>query len=232
MWFIPSVDGVSFEPTGAYLFLTNRYPAYEVVVLNRSGAIVRRVPMPSEPVGMGFHLDSPTFLVTNNQDGTMTRIEAPNNDYTAPPVITQFASGGFRGDLLQAGPDGCIYVTQNGTRYDNGEQDNKANSIVQICGGFAPPPGITRNPPPPPSSLCGFVYNDSDNDGINEPAEAGIPGTVVRLTGSDYLGRVVSLSTTTGSNGSYCFTSLNAGDYTISLSCPAASGPRRRAAGH
>src|SRR5207244_5123660 len=132
------------------------------------------------------------------------------------PTPRAFGTGGCRGDLMQAGPDGCLYLTQGGVRYDDGlEGVNRENSIVQICDGFAPPPGITPNPPPP-SSLCGFVYNDVDNDGINEPAEAGIPGTVVRLTGSDYLGRVVSLSTTTGSNGSYCFTSLNAGDYTIS----------------
>jgi uncharacterized repeat protein (TIGR01451 family) len=214
------VDGIAFEPTGTFLFLTNRYPAFELVVLNRSGAVVRRAAIPSEPVGIGFHATSPKFVVTNNQDGTITRFDFPNDDYTAAPTATQFASGGFRGDLMQAGPDSCLYVTQNGTRYDNGTQDNEANSIVQICSGFATPPGITPNPPPPPSSLCGFVYNDFDNDGINDAAEAGIPGTSVRLTGTDTLGRSVSATTTTASDGSYCFKTLDAGTYTISETQP------------
>ena len=53
-------------------------------------------------------------------------------------MLSLFASGGFRGDLSQVGADGCLYLTQDGTRYDDGTVTNE-DSLVQICGGFAPP---------------------------------------------------------------------------------------------
>jgi len=96
------VDGIAFDPTGTYLFLTNRYPSFELVVVSRAGAIIRRIPAPAEPVGIGFHTASPAFVVTNNQNGTMTRFDFPGNDYSAAPVATEFASGGFRGDFMSA----------------------------------------------------------------------------------------------------------------------------------
>ena len=217
---IAYVDGMAFDPSGTYLFLTNRFPAFELVVLSRSGAIVRRNPAPADALGIAFHAASPKFVVTNNQNGTMTRFDFPGDDYSAAPTATEFAAGGFRGDLMQAGPDGCLYLTQDGTRYDNFDQDRN-NSIVQICGGFAPPPGITPNPPAP-SSLCGFAYNDADNDGTKENGEAGISGVTINLSGTDRLDLPVTATTTTKGDGSYCFTALPAGTFTISESQPGA----------
>src|SRR5207247_10771973 len=151
---IAYVDGLAFDPTGAYIFLTNRRPSFSLVVIDRvTGRVPQQVLMTSEPVGLAFHA-SPDFVLTNNQDGTLTRFDFLAG-YAAAPAQSTFASGGFRGDLMQVGPDGCVYLTQDGTRYDNGDQDRK-NSIVQICGGFVPPPGVTPNS----SSLCGFVYLD------------------------------------------------------------------------
>jgi sugar lactone lactonase YvrE len=94
--------------------------------------------MTSEPDGIAFHASTPKFVVTDNTDGTMTRFDFPADDYTQVPVQSVFASGGFRGDLSQVGADGCLYLTQAGTRYDNGVVTGE-NSLVQICGGFAPP---------------------------------------------------------------------------------------------
>jgi len=84
--------------------------------------------------------------------GTMTRFDFPGADYTQVPTPSTFAIGGFRGDLAQVGPDGCIYGTQaplfgsggtSGTRYDD-LTETSDNSLVQICGGFVIPPGVTR----------------------------------------------------------------------------------------
>jgi hypothetical protein len=156
------VDGIAFDPIGCFLFLANRAPSFRVTILNRSGAIVQHIPMTSEPDGLSFHGTSPKFVVTNNTDGTMTRLDFPGDDYTQPPVPSVFASGGSRGDQTQVGPDNCIYTTQEHTRYDNGVEDVSQNSLVRICPGFAPPPGVTCptgqvrdanglcNPPPPP----------------------------------------------------------------------------------
>ena len=123
------VDGITFDPTGTYLFLTNRYPTFDLVVISRgarpgpgpgpgpsSATLVQLIPETSEGVGIAFHAASPKFVVTNNQDGTMTRFDFRGDDYTQPPSQSVFASGGFRGDLMQVGPDTCLYLTQDGVR--------------------------------------------------------------------------------------------------------------------
>jgi uncharacterized repeat protein (TIGR01451 family) len=140
------VDGIAFDPTGNFLFLANRSPSFRLTIVNRSGALVQHVPMTSEPDGISFHATTPKFVITNNLDGTITRFDFPNDDYTQPPVQSLFASGGFRGDLSQVGADGCVYITQDGTRYNNGVVTGQ-NSLVRICGGFAPPPGVGGDGP-------------------------------------------------------------------------------------
>jgi hypothetical protein len=131
------VDGIAFDPTGNFLFLATRSPSpFKLTILDRTGAIVRQVTMASEPDGIAFHGTAPHFVVTNNNDGTMTRFDFASDDYTQIPTITTFASGGFRGDLAQVGPDHCLYVTQDGTRYDDGTVTTE-DSLVRICGNFA-----------------------------------------------------------------------------------------------
>jgi hypothetical protein len=217
------VDGVVFDPTGSYLFLTNRFPSKELVVIARSvgvANIVRRIPVPSDPVGIAFHA-SPQFVVTNNQDGTISRFDFPAGNFTLAPTVTTFASDGFRGDLVQVGPDACLYVTQNGVRNNDGDPVDNTNSLVQICGGFEPPPGITPNPPPASASLCGAVYEDTNGNGKPDAAEPGIPGVTITLAGHASDGTSISHTTTTANDGSYCFNDLVAGTYTIAEVQPA-----------
>ena len=132
------VDGVAWSPDGNFVFLSNRTPSTRLTILDRNGNLVQHVPMTSEPDGIAFHASTPKFVVTNNTNGTMTRFDFPGDNYTLVPVQSVFASGGFRGDLSQVGADSCLYLTQAGTRYDNGAVTTE-NSLVQICGGFAPP---------------------------------------------------------------------------------------------
>src|SRR5262249_17128391 len=40
------------------------------------------------------------------------------------------------------------------------------------------------------ASLAGFVYADTNNDGVKQASEAGIPGTLITLTGTDINGPV------------------------------------------
>ena len=212
-------DGLAIDPSGTFIFVTDRLPkgAQKLLVLDRAtGSILQSVLLPNDPVGMGFSASSPKFVITNNQDGTMTRLDFPGDNYRLPPAITAFASNGFRGDFISTGPDSCVYVTQLGVRYNNGYSESAPkNSIVQICDGFAPPPGVTPNPPPPPSSLCGAVYNDVNNDGSRGGSEAGIAGVAISLNGTDTLNRSVLRSTSTASDGAYCFNDLKAGTYNL-----------------
>jgi hypothetical protein len=149
------IDAVNFDPSGDFLFLASRSPSFSLAVVNGdTGAFIRDNPMTSEPDGISFHASPPRFVVTNNTDGTMTRHDFPADDYSQASTQSVFASGGFRGDLSAVGPDGCIYLTQDGIRYDNGAVGFH-NSLVKICPGFAPPPGV---------EICGDGI-DNDGDG-------------------------------------------------------------------
>jgi protocatechuate 3,4-dioxygenase beta subunit len=73
-----------------------------------------------------------------------------------------------------------------------------------------------------PASLAGFVYLDANDNGIKESGEAGIGGVLITLSGADYLGHAVNLSTMTSAlDGSYSFAGLRAGTYTLTEAQPA-----------
>ncbi len=66
-----------------------------------------------------------------------------------------------------------------------------------------------------PSSLSGFVYQDTNNNGMMDPSENGIHGVTVTLTGTDDVGNAVNQTFVTGSTGAYSFTNLRPGTYTV-----------------
>ena len=66
-----------------------------------------------------------------------------------------------------------------------------------------------------PSSIQGFVYVDTDNDGVLDDGEYHIGGVQITLTGVDLLGNAVDLSTRTAGDGSYRFANLLRGEYTL-----------------
>jgi uncharacterized repeat protein (TIGR01451 family) len=70
------------------------------------------------------------------------------------------------------------------------------------------------------SSLSGFVYVDTNNNGTKDGGETPITGVSIILTGTDDQGPV-SLTTQTDSNGFYQFSGLRSGNYTISETQPA-----------
>ncbi|MDH6590470.1 putative repeat protein (TIGR01451 family) [Variovorax sp. TBS-050B] len=66
--------------------------------------------------------------------------------------------------------------------------------------------------------IAGWVYVDSNNDGIRQPGEPGIPGVTVTLTGRSASGLTVNTTATTDANGRYVFTGLlpaDASGYTL-----------------
>jgi uncharacterized repeat protein (TIGR01451 family) len=68
-----------------------------------------------------------------------------------------------------------------------------------------------------PASLQGFVYYDLNKDGTRTTGELGIIGVTVELTGTNDLGQPVALTTTTtvSPDGSYTFSNLRPGNYTV-----------------
>lgn len=64
-------------------------------------------------------------------------------------------------------------------------------------------------------SLAGFVYLDTDNDGILDSGELLIPGVGVRLVGRTASGGLIDATMKTLGDGSYLFDGLVAGEYEI-----------------
>jgi hypothetical protein len=66
-----------------------------------------------------------------------------------------------------------------------------------------------------PGSLSGFVYSDPNDNGLKEPGEPGIAGVPVALSGTDAQGHAVSQTQVTAADGSYSFTGLLPGTYSL-----------------
>ena len=64
--------------------------------------------------------------------------------------------------------------------------------------------------------LSGAVFADLANDGVQQlPNDLGLAGVTLNLTGTDDLGAAVSATTTTAADGTYSFTGLRPGVYTV-----------------
>jgi Ca2+-binding RTX toxin-like protein len=70
-------------------------------------------------------------------------------------------------------------------------------------------------------SLSGFVYIDANNNGIKDLSEIGIVNVNVTLSGTNNLGQTVNQSIVTLADGSYNFSNLLPGNYTIIETQPA-----------
>ncbi len=67
----------------------------------------------------------------------------------------------------------------------------------------------------PGAEISGSVYADNNNNGVRDPAETGLPGVTLVLTGTDDLGNPVSITVVTAADGSYSFSNLRPGTYTV-----------------
>ena len=72
-----------------------------------------------------------------------------------------------------------------------------------------------------PGSISGTVFNDGDNDGMQDPGEPGIAGVTVTLTGTDDLGNLVNVVVVTDVDGNYVFGDVRPGTYGVVETQPA-----------
>ncbi len=68
-----------------------------------------------------------------------------------------------------------------------------------------------------PVTVGNFVWNDANQNGIQDSGEAGINGVKLTLTGTRTTGGTVTLQATTAGNGAYLFTGLAPGTYTVTV---------------
>ena len=72
-----------------------------------------------------------------------------------------------------------------------------------------------------PSVLSGYVYRDTNLDGVFDSGDSGIPNVTITLSGTDDLNHAVSVTTSTNASGFYSFGQLRPGNYTITETRPA-----------
>jgi uncharacterized repeat protein (TIGR01451 family) len=65
------------------------------------------------------------------------------------------------------------------------------------------------------ADLNGRVYIDANNNGVFDTGETGIANVTINLAGTPTIGSAVTRTTTTDSTGSYSFTALPIGSYTV-----------------
>jgi hypothetical protein len=122
-------------------------------------------------------------------------------------------------------PDGFLPSPQNAGSDDGFDSD--ANPLDGSVACFSLAAGDTINDidagfyiDPPPiqrGSIGDFVWEDLNDDGIQDPSEPGVPGIVVNLFACD--GSPVAATVTDGS-GLYLFDSLLPGDYFVQFIPP------------
>jgi hypothetical protein len=71
------------------------------------------------------------------------------------------------------------------------------------------------------NSISGFVFEDSDNDGIRDGGENGIQGVVITLTGVDDHAQEVERTIATDTDGHYLLDGLRPGVYSVRETQPA-----------
>ena len=125
----------------------------------------------------------------------------------AGSVVNISNGSGVRGTFLA--PHGTINVT--GVAALHGELVGKNvtvhNDDAVTAAGFVVPVAGGK--------LSGFVYWDNNYSHVRDSGESGESGVTITLSGVDAQGHSVTLTTVTGSDGSYSFTGLAAGTYQL-----------------
>jgi hypothetical protein len=146
----------------------------------------------------------------------------------APITVTTACDGSYKFSNLRPGTY-TITETQP-TCYLDG-QDAKEGVVIPGSGATDVISGLVLNSGNASANntfgelkagkLSGCVYQDLDNDGIKECGESGVSGVLVTLTGANDLGAITPITTKTSCDGSYSFTGLRPGTYTITETPPA-----------
>ena len=177
------------------------------------------------------------------QDGTEPGIAGVTvtlngTDINGQPVTrttTTDANGKYNFDNLPAGTYTVTFTKPNSYQSSNPEQggndsnDSDANPITGTSPSFTLGQGQNNSTIDAGfyqlSTIGNFVFDDKDNDGVQDAGELGIAGVTVTLTGTAGDGSPVSLTTVTDSNGNYQFTNVKPGTYTLNFGKPTGFNP-------
>jgi len=208
---------------------------FEVNLSNSSGAAI------ADGQGVATILATPPVLAINsvsvvegNSGTTNAVFTVTLSDVSARPVTVDFATGGGTATAnvdyqptagtLTFAPGETVQTIQVPVIGDLVDEVNETFAVT-LTGAVNATIGVNRgvgtiiDDELTPSSIAGFVYLDSNNNGVKDAGEDGIEGVHITLNGTA-LGAPVMRETTTGPDGSYLFGNLIPGEYTIAETQP------------
>ena len=163
---------------------------------------------------------APNVLVVGDSFTVTFDVEIDSTDVTDPLENSITGSGG----AIDANGDAVL--DSNGNQIaandlsDSGVNPSDTNPGEVDDQGTPDDPTVVDLPEVPTGQISGTVFDDTNNDGTQQPSEAGIAGVEITLAGTDFRGNPVSITTTTDANGVYTFSNLQAGEYTVTQTQP------------
>jgi len=152
----------------------------------------------------GTAIDGTTISLwtTTEPDGSYSFIELPPGTYTVTEPTQP--PGTLDGKTVQGSTGGVPSQT--------GDTPSKIETITVGVNEISTENNFGEIPA---GSISGYVYNDSNDDGIKQGDEGGYAGVTVVLSGTDDLGNPVNATVTTNPDGSYEFPNLRPGTYVV-----------------
>jgi hypothetical protein len=183
---------------------------YETVVASdgRAGGttVVRARVSPADPTVVEFALDYAAVGLTRTQIE-----ELPYLEFEANKGLQDRANYAWNDEYTRS-EAGSPYRATTGDR-------SKSEFGTQGLGNIYELDTLRGGPVRPPvagvGSLSGFVFLDTDLDGVKQAEEVGFEGILMLLTGTADDGTPVSMSTVTDADGFYQFANLPPGTYSI-----------------
>ncbi len=141
-------------------------------------------------------------------------------------TTTTDGNGAYSFTGVAAGTYRVQFIAPTGDKFSPpGTSTTLANSVVTSAGVSAPitvsgaqsVTGIDAGATTP-VSISGTVFSDANDNGLVDGADAGIGGVTVQLLNAQ--GQPTGVTTTTAANGSYSFTGLQPGTYSVHVVMP------------
>ena len=185
--------------------------------------------------------DLVTFVINvfNNGSGTATGVfltdflpeglTATDENGTVSQGSYDPATGIFGIGTLEVGEsatlflEGTVDAGQGGNRIANFTTAATGDQVDPTTDGddLAESVDVERNAQLGSGSISGTVFQDDNNNGVQDAGEVGIEGVTVRLTGTDDFGNPVDITVQTDAAGNYTFENLNPGTFTVTQTQPA-----------
>jgi uncharacterized repeat protein (TIGR01451 family) len=143
-------------------------------------------------------------------------IELQKPDGVVVKTVTTGPDGRYDFADIEAGD--YVVVERQPQGYGDAEE-HRANRAPLTVGVGAPVTPINFGERV--GSLAGLVYNDTNGNGRRDADEPAIPNVPVTLSGTDARGNAVSLAAVSGPDGSYRFTGVPGGTYSVIETQPA-----------